>query len=264
MAFIGSAMMSVAQDVHLHTSSQWEECSFQIDPSLTQQEWHQFVSEAASVVYFRPLTDARPMKPGKFELSVLQWNTRIDETDGAWNNTFVHPDSAHWLIGGKELPFPGLTARAGITSKLDLGIYWSERPGANYGVIGAQAQYNLLDDTMKHWSASARINFSALYGPEDVKLKVYGADLLASKQFKLKSSWLSVSPYAGISTFLTHAHEKSEFVNLHDENRIGVQGMAGLVANISIVRIGVEYNMGPVNTFSYKLGLAFRMKGNKN
>src|SRR4051812_11670882 len=100
---ISIAVLSVtnlvsAQDVHLHVSSKWDECSFQLDPSLTQTEFHQFAAEAGNVIYFRPLTDAKPMGVGKFELSVLQWNTKIDETGGAWNNTFVHPDSTHWLI----------------------------------------------------------------------------------------------------------------------------------------------------------------------
>src|SRR5437868_403320 len=77
-------------NVNLHVNTRWKECSFQIDPSLTQSEWNQFAREGALVAYFRPLTDAKPMGVGKFELSILQWNTGIDESDGAWNNTFVH------------------------------------------------------------------------------------------------------------------------------------------------------------------------------
>src|SRR5689334_8611482 len=86
---------------HLHINPRWKECSFQIDPSLTQSEWHQFAAEAGLVTYFRPLVDAKPMGRKRFEVSILQWNTKIDEGDGAWNNTFVHPDSTHWLIGGE-------------------------------------------------------------------------------------------------------------------------------------------------------------------
>ena len=265
---LGTAMICVTNfasghgpEVNLHVNPRWDECSFQIDPSLTQQEWKQFNREAAMVVYFRPLTDARPMGVGKFELSILQWSTKIDETDGAWNNTFVHPDSTHWLIDGEELPFPGLTLRAGVTKKIDAGVYWSERPGANYGVWGAQVQYNFINDTARKWSASTRLNFSTLYGPDDLNLNVYGIDFLASKEIKLHSHWLSVAPYAGLSSYLTHAHEKTAAVNLQDENHLGVQGMAGLVAKISVVRIGVEYNFAEVNTLSYKLGVALNIKG---
>src|ERR1043165_6151215 len=99
----------------LHVNPRWHECSFQIDASLTQQAWHQFSEEAGLVTYFRPLADARPMGRGKFEISVLQWKTGIDAKDAAWNDTFVHPDSTHWLFEGDGLAFPGLTARGGLT-----------------------------------------------------------------------------------------------------------------------------------------------------
>ena len=80
---------------HLHVNPRWKECSFQLDPALTQTAWRQFTGEAGLVAYFRPLSDARPMDKGRFELSVLQWETGIDDHDAAWNDTFVHPDSAH-------------------------------------------------------------------------------------------------------------------------------------------------------------------------
>ncbi len=247
-----------AQDVHLHVNPRWEECSFQIDPSLTQDEWHRFAQEAGMVTYFRSLTDAKPMGTGRFELSVLQWNTRIDETAGAWNNTFVHPNSAHYLIGGKELPFPGLSMRAGITNKIDAGVYWSKRPGANYGVMGGQVRYNLVNDSAKNWAAAARLSFNSLYGPEDLNLTVYGVDLLASKRIAVVSDWGSISPYAGISTYLSHAHEKTEAVNLKDEYVSGAQGMVGAVIQIYLIRLGAEYNVAKVNSFSYKLGVNFK------
>src|SRR5688500_10392699 len=63
---------------HLHTSSRWKECSFQLDASLTKEAWQQFTREAGMVIYFRPLSDARPMGKGSFELSAMQWRTGID------------------------------------------------------------------------------------------------------------------------------------------------------------------------------------------
>lgn len=249
----------MAQDVHLHVNPRWKECSFQIDPSLTQDAWHQFTKEAGMVTYFRSLTDAKPMGPRHFEVSILQWNTRIDETDEAWNNTFVHPDSTHYLIGGDVLPFPGLSVRAGITHKIDAGIYWSARPGANYGIIGGQLQYNFINDTVKNWAASSRISFNSLYGPDDLNLSVFGLDLLAGKKFTLFSDRTSISPYAGLSTWLSRAHEKTDVVNLKDENIWGLQGMLGTTAQIYFFRLGVEYNFANVNSFSYKAGINFKI-----
>src|SRR5690349_19420675 len=74
----------------LHVNPRWHECSFQIDPSLTQTAWGQFTREAGLVTFFRPMSDARPMGRGSFEVSLLQWKTGIRAEDAAWNDTFVH------------------------------------------------------------------------------------------------------------------------------------------------------------------------------
>ncbi|MFI5218876.1 MAG: hypothetical protein ACHQNT_05250 [Bacteroidia bacterium] len=247
-----------AHGPNLHINTRWKECSFQIDPSLTQEAWHQFAHEAGLVTYFRSLTDAKPLGAGRFEFSVLQWNTRIDETDDTWNNTFVHPHSEHWLIGGEELPFPGLMLRAGVSRKVDVAAYWTIRPGANYGVAGAQVQYNIINDTVKNWAVSTRASVNSLYGPSDLNLYVSGVDLLASKKFAVVSDWAFISPYAGISSYASWAHEKTDAVNLKDEYVSGTQGMVGAVAQIYMVRIGAEYNFSKVNSFSYKLGVNFK------
>ncbi|HEX6049626.1 MAG TPA: hypothetical protein VFZ21_10160, partial [Gemmatimonadaceae bacterium] len=128
----------------LHVNPRWKECSFQLHSSLTQSAWRQFTREAALVAYFRPLVDAQPMGKGRFELSVLQWETGIDDHDAAWNDTFVHPDSAHWLFEGDGLKFPGLMVRAGVSDNTDVGVYFTKNPGANYGFYAAQVQHALV------------------------------------------------------------------------------------------------------------------------
>lgn len=248
-----------AQDVHLHVNTQWEECSIQLDSTLSQEAWHQFSKEAGMVVYFRPLHGAETLAPGKFELSILQWNTGIDETESAWNETFVHPDTTHYLIGGDELPFPGLTLRAGITEKMDAGVYYTKSPGANYNIFAAQVQYNVLHDTTRDWSVAGRAGFSTIFGPDDLRYGVFGIDALASKEFSFANDHLGLTPYALASAVLTHAHERSDIVALDDENVLGGQFALGAEAKIYFARLGVEYNVGAVNTLSYKLGVVITL-----
>src|ERR1043165_2999811 len=99
LAVYSSIQVSLAQDQQpkLHVNPRWKECSFQLDQSLTQSAWRQFTREATSVIYYRPLIDAKPFGVGKFEVSLTTWKTKFDETKPAWNDTFVHPDSTHWL-----------------------------------------------------------------------------------------------------------------------------------------------------------------------
>ena len=241
----------------LHINPRWRECSFQLNAGLTQSEWREFTKEAGLVIYFRPLTDAKPMGARNFEISVLRWSTAIDEGKDAWNDTFVHPDSTHWLVGGPRLPIPGITARMGITDRLDIAAYATKSPGANYGFWGAQAQYNLLQNNKKKWSASVRGSVVRMYGPDDLSLTVYGADVVASKEFVLHKKWMTLAPYAVLSTHLSATHEKSAVVALKDERVAGLQAAAGVVAKIAIARIALEYNAANVNTVSLKIGAAF-------
>jgi hypothetical protein len=88
-------------------------------------------------------------------------------------------------------------------------------------------------------------------------MTVYGVDLLASREYPVYSDWISVMPYAGVSTYLSRTHEKSNVVALQDENVVGVQGMLGIGAQISSVRLAAEYNVAAVSTFSIRLGVGF-------
>src|SRR5688572_9477947 len=238
---------------HLHISNRWKECSIQLDGSLTQTAWRQFTEEAGLVAYFRPLSDAKPMGRGKFEISVLQWQTNIDDADAAWNDTFVHPDSTHWLFEGSGLKFPGLMVRAGVSDKTDIGIYATKNPNANYGFYGAQLQQNFVGSAMSDWAASGRLSFTSLYGPEDVDLTVFGADLVVSRTIAL-TSWAALAPYAGVSSYFSMSREKSAAVDLDNEYVGGSQAMAGAVLQVSGARLAMEYNASKVNSISMKVG----------
>ena len=238
----------------LHVNPRWKECSFQLDPSLTQAAWRQFTGEAGVVVYFRPLADARPLGRGGFEVSLLQWGTAIDDSDSAWNDTFVHPDSTHWLFEGDRLQFPGIMARAGISDRTDIGVYATKNPRANYGVFGAQIQRAFLGAPEAPWAASARLSFVSLFGPEDLDLTLYGADLVASRTIPIAPR-AAVSPYAGLSTYFATSHEKSAVVDLDDERVLGAQLMVGTTLRLWGVRLAAEYGFARVNSLSFRIGL---------
>lgn len=238
---------------HLHVNDRWRECSFQLDPSLTRKAWRQFTREAALVAYFRPLADARPLGRGHVEVAALQWGTAIDASDAAWNDTFVHPDSTHWLFEGSALRFPGIMVRSGVSDRTDIGLYVTKSPGANYGFIAGQVQHSLTD-AASAWGMAARLSVMSLYGPEDIGLTVYGADALASRTMNITQR-VSVSPYAGVSTYLSSSRERSSVVQLQDERAIGVQGMVGAAVSLAFVRLGVEYSVASVPTLSLKVGL---------
>jgi hypothetical protein len=243
-----SASPSAAQV--LHVDDRWHECAIVLSPSLTQQAWHQFVGELGHVVYFRPLASARPLGTGRFEVAILDWGSRIDASDDAWNDTFVHPDSTHWLFEGDALLIPGLMLRAGVSDRVDVGAYFTKSIGANYGFIGGQVQYGLIDDAEKALAAATRLSVVRMFGPEDLTASVYGLDFVVSRDLSAV-----FSPYAAISGYLARGHERTAKVSLDDENVAGVQGTLGMAVNVSVLRLGAEVNLGRVSGYSFKVAV---------
>ncbi|HSG07434.1 MAG TPA: hypothetical protein VLA36_03685 [Longimicrobiales bacterium] len=252
---VGSAQHH-RKDITLHINTRWEECAFQLDPALTQEAWRQFTEEAALVAYLRPLTDARPLGRGRVEFSLLRWATAIDDSESAWNDTFVHPYEDHWLMEGDRLAFPGLMVRVGVSDRMDIGGYLTKNPKSNYGFFGGQIQHNIINDQKRGWAAAGRMSFVSLFGPEDVELTVLGLDVLASRTLPV-NGWLTVSPYVGGSSYLSYSQEKSEVVDLDSEYVPGNQVMIGAAAEVYRTRLAVEVSSARVQTLSFKVGVGF-------
>jgi len=235
----------------LHVNDWWDNCSMVIDPSLTQEAWHQFVTEVGLVAYFHPLTSAKPLGPRRVEVALLQWSTMIDAADPAWNDTFSHPDATHWLFDGNSLPIPGLMLRMGVTQRLDLGAYWTSAPSANYSLIGGQVQYALLNDLDRGLAGAGRVSAVLVYGPEDMDLSTYGLDFLVSKEIG------RFSPYVGVGGYLSRGHETTSKVDLEDENVFGALGTAGVSMRVWLLSLGTEFTVAQVSSYAFKLGFGF-------
>lgn len=234
---------------HLHTNDRWDECAIVLAPSLTPAAWRQFVSELGIVTYFRPMASAKPLGRKHFEIGLLDWGTQIDDADAAWNDTFSHPDSAHYLFEGSALHIPGLMARAGITDRVDVGMYFSKNLNSNYGFVGGQVQYAVLTDTERKLSAAGRVSIVRLFGPADVQASTYGLDFLVSTEIS------RFEPYLGVSGYMARGRETTSKVDLDAETAFGAQATVGITARVSVLRLGAEYHAAKVPGMSMKVAL---------
>lgn len=199
------------------------------------------------MAFFRPLASARPMGTRKVEVGILSWSTRIDPAADAWNDTFVHPDSMHWLFEGDALPIPGLMARAGVTDRLDVGAYFTRSIGSNYGLAGAQLQYSVLDDPRRKLTAAGRASLVTLFGPGDLGVSVYGLEFVVSRDMS------AFSPYAAVSGYLVRGAEHTTKVALDSESALGVRGTLGLAVSVWALRLGAEFNLAEISGYSFKI-----------
>jgi hypothetical protein len=155
-ALLVSALASPGTAQQLHVNDRWKECSIVLDPNLTPEAWRQFARELGLVIHFRPMVSATPLGRGSFEVAVVNWGTRIDDADPAWNDASSHPDEHHRLFDGSTLFIPGVMGRVGVTDQIDAGVYFTKAIGANYGFVGGQVPYNLWSDPERRTAAAAR------------------------------------------------------------------------------------------------------------
>jgi hypothetical protein len=232
---------------HLHTNHRWDECAIVLDPALTRDAWRQFVTELGIVTYFRPMASAKPLGRRNFEIGLLDWSTQIDDADDAWNDTFSHPDSTHYLFEGSALHIPGLTARVGVTDRIDVGMYFTKNVNSNYGFVGGQVQYSLRLNEERRLSAAGRLSVVRLFGPDDVQASTYGLDVLVSKEV-----W-RLEPYAGVSGYMARGRETTTKVDLDAETAFGAQATLGVTARVSYLRLAAEYHAAKVPGVSMKV-----------
>jgi hypothetical protein len=243
-------------NVLLHVNSGIGMCDFDIAPALTQDEWSKATHEIGNAIYLEPLASSRPLGKGNWAIQLEQNSLHVDQASGAWNNTFHHPDSTHYLTGSSgRLSVPALRFRMGITDRLDAGIYYTTaKPfGANYGFLGFDAKYALLNDLEKGWSASVRGSYMTDATIKDFNISCAGLEVLAGKNlFRL------FTPYAGIATNWNHGSERTSEVDLHNENSIALRGIIGLEFRWKFIDLAYECQLGDgLSQRSLKIGVTF-------
>lgn len=239
--------------VTLHVNNTWSQCAMVIDPSLTQSEFHDFVKEAAPMLYFRPMAGAKPLGKFTFDLSLEYWKTTpIQDYAGKWNNTFTHPTADHWLTGDDHtLFFYVPRARMGITDSIDAEIYYAPAPGANYSFFGLAMKYAILNNPETGWGFAVRPTYSKLLGVADISYDSVAVDALASKDIGL------FRPYGGAALLYGQGAETTSKVNLSNESTTALQWIIGSEFNYKHFSSSLEADFGAVNMYALKFGVSF-------
>jgi hypothetical protein len=241
--------------VELHVDPSLGMCSFDISADLTQNEWKRFTKEGGNLLYLNPLSSAKPLGKMNWDLTIELTSSAVDETSGAWNNTFSHPDSEHYLNEGPRTAVPAMRFKIGLTDKIDAGLYVSPTTlfGANYNFIGFEAKYAFINNPETNWAASVRASHVMDADIEDFNISITGIDLMASKTF-----FGILSPYAGVETHYTHTREVTTEVDLSNESHIAVRGIVGAEIKWKFVNLGYEMLVGDgFNNRAFKIGVTF-------
>jgi hypothetical protein len=234
----------------LHVNDAYEECFFDLHPELTQEEFDEFAREGGVVMHDYQLASAEPIGKGQIEVSLDYTRTVIDDSKGAWNNTMSHPTDDHYL--GHVRAFPRLSTRVGIARRVDVGVWGTLDPNANYGFLGFTSKVTILEqDESRPVSVAIRPTAVGLLGPDELLVADLGVDASVSREYK------GLSPYLGIAAHTTGAFERSDDVDLDPGTAAHMAAFAGLSYAWKSLRVAAHAETGPLTVYGARVGGSF-------
>jgi hypothetical protein len=249
LVFGSVAFGQSGSDIYWRIDPSVKTCSMDIDPSLTQAQWHRFTKQVGAITSFKAMGPANTLGKMKFNIAIDYGHTPVDQHDLAWINTFVHPDETCPL--GDAIALPTLRARIGLSDRIDIGGLWTTAPDANYGMVGGEVKYAFLQESRKRPAAAVRLSATWLTGVPDFNMGIYSIDLLASKKFS------RLAPYIGLRHSLAVGTETTSKVDLQQEIVPFTQGFVGAAYSVWAFNLAAEYDISTVNTFAFALGCNF-------
>ena len=205
----------------LHVDPTVKDCSVQFASTLTQSAFHRFAREFGSVSAYKQLDTASTLAKGRVSIGIEMMSFSVDEWSDAWNDTFVHPNDHHPLQSNHR--FPKLKFRVGVADNLDIGVFYTRNPQANYGWLGIDGKYRLMSESeSRPLSISVRGAYTKTLYVSDMDMHAVTADLSVGRTL-----WRGLRPYAGLGADAVLARETSNRVNLRNENMVVPHAFAG-------------------------------------
>lgn len=238
-------------DPPLHVDASLDDCSVSFAPELTQGAFRRFAREFGSVSAFKQASPPGTLGQWGFALGLEQIFFSVDERSAAWNDTFAHPDAYHEL--GSDLSFPKLRLRLGVTDDLDVGAFYSENPHANYGWLGFEAKYGILQqrDDMPLALALRGAYTKTLY-VADMDMHALSVDVSVGRTF-----WNVLTPYLGVGSDAILARETSDAVDLQREALVVPRLTMGFEARVWHVAIGAEAQLSELTSYQAQVAAVF-------
>jgi hypothetical protein len=238
-------------DPPLHVDRSVDDCSVQLTEDLSQAEFARFAREFGSVSSFKGMAPPTPLGRWGFSLGIEAIYFHVEEHSGAWNDSFVHPDERHEL--GSDKYFPKLHLQVGVADALDLGIYYTENPNANYGWLGLEAKYALLRQAEDMpMTLAVRGAYTETLYVESLDMHTVTVDVTAGRTF-----WGVLTPYLGVGNDFIIASESSDVVELDTETQLAPHALVGVQARYWHLALGGEIHVATVPTYQLQVAAVF-------
>lgn len=241
---VTAALLSIPVAVHaeppaegdpvLHVDPTTEDCEVRFAPELTQASYHRFVREFGSSSAFKQMGAPQVLRKKGVSFGIEYMAFSVDEASDAWNDTFTHPDSSHWL--GSDRQFPKLKLRVGLGRNTDVGAYYTMNPMSNYGWFGVDAKHALVrQGEDMPVTVAVRGAYTKTLFVDDMDMHALSADVSVGRTFRYR-----ITPYLGAGADAVLARETSPVVDLDTEYVTVGHAFAGVEVALWHLIIGAE------------------------
>jgi len=238
-------------DPNLHVDGSLEECEVHFAPELTQASFGRFVREFGSVSAFKLMAPPTTLGQWGVSIGIEYMAFGMDDKSDAWNDTFAHPDTTHELGSSQE--FPKLKLRVGVSEKVDVGAFFTKHFNANYGWVGVDVKYRLLEQTDRMpISLALRGAYTKTLFVSDMDMHAGSFEVAAGRTF-----WGVLTPYLALGTDMVVARETSDTVDLHHETEVVPHAIAGLEVKYWHLAFGAEANLGTLTSYQVQVAGVF-------
>ena len=157
------------------------EFDFVLNP--VQSDFREVSEDLAAALNFKALAPAEASGLTGFSVGAFASYTPVDNKD-AWRN----------LTGEsvEEVGLVGLNATKGLPFGVDVGAFYSQVPGTDARIYGAEGRYAILKGGIATPALAIRTAYTKMTGVDDFDFDSLSVDLSISKGFAF------FTPYAGI------------------------------------------------------------------
>jgi hypothetical protein len=206
---------------------------------LSQSEFHNLSQDLGAVAAYKGVAPAAP-------LGVTGFDVGLELTASKLQNKGVYE-----LAGGSAAStvyLPKVRVQKGLPWGVDIGGFVGKIGGSNISLLGLEARYALLDDTLTAPAIGLRVSGTRDMGASQLDIRTVAFDAVISKKLTF------VTPFAGIGTVKVNSKAAGLASESFNKSRVFV----GLNVNLAFINIAVEAEkLGDVNSLSAKAGLRF-------
>jgi hypothetical protein len=210
---------------------------------MTPKEFKDFSTEAGLALSYIPAAPAEPLGIIGFDIGIEATVADIREDHSHWTSVMSDPPSM--------LIIPKIHAQKGLPFGFDIGAVYSKVPQSNISMVGGELKWAYLSGNTALPAIAVRGSYTRLLGVNDLDLDTVGLDLSISKGIAF------VTPYAGYGQVWIRSEEKSNLVNLDQENLSLAKPFIGVKISLLLINLVLEVDFSEIPLYTGRLNIGF-------